>query len=123
MEQIIPCNVEMYAIYNCKGETIRSRVLAFGLNELGYTHPMAFNSEVGLVDTELMDAVKYECVKNDRIADALESIVRRLDNLDELPETLQRINDCVGEYPPSKFSPPGTPGASFIRIGGTAYGE
>ena len=58
-----------------------------------------------------------------RIADALESIVQRLDALEELPETLQRINDCVGEYPPSKFSPPGTSGASFIRIGGTVYGE
>ena len=59
----------------------------------------------------------------DRIADALESIARKLDDLEELPETLQRINDCIGEYPPLRFSPPGTPGASFIRIGGTVYKE
>lgn len=58
-----------------------------------------------------------------RIADALESIVQRLDALEELPETLEQITDCVGIFPPSRFAPPGTPGASFIRIGGSIYRE
>ena len=58
-----------------------------------------------------------------RIANALEDISRKLDALEELPETLEQITDCIGTFPPSRFAPPGTPGASFVRIGGSIYRE
>lgn len=53
MKQIIPCNVEMYAIYNCMPEeNIRERVLAFGLDESGHIRPLVFDDEVGVCDAE-----------------------------------------------------------------------
>ena len=29
------------------------------------------------------------------------------------------VKGCIGCIPPSRFSPPGTPGCNYIRIGGT----
>lgn len=66
-------------------------------------------------------AYALECM-NEKL-DHLEEISKKLDALEELPETLEQITDCVGTFPPSRFAPPGTPGASFIRIGGSIYRE
>lgn len=50
MKQIIPCYINMYAIYNCMPEeNIRERVLAFGLDESGHIRPLVFDDEVGCV--------------------------------------------------------------------------
>lgn len=57
--------------------------------------------------------------KLDCIANALEEIARKMDYLEELPEELACIKNCIGYIPPSRFSPPGTPGCNYIRIGGT----
>lgn len=61
MKQIIPCNVEMYAIYDC-GEEGRSkeRVLAFTLDEEGFINPLIFDCEIGLIDAEAENFVRYE---------------------------------------------------------------
>lgn len=61
MKQIIPCNVEMYAIYDCGEEgEIKDRVLAFGLDEEGFVKPLVFDSEIGLIDAEFGNFVRYE---------------------------------------------------------------
>lgn len=53
MKQIIPCNVEMYAIYDCGEEgKIKERVLAFVLDEEGFVNPFVFDHEIGLIDAE-----------------------------------------------------------------------
>jgi hypothetical protein len=54
-----------------------------------------------------------------RIANALEEIARKMDYLEELPEELGYIKGCIGYIPPSRFSPPGTPGCNYIRVGGS----
>lgn len=61
MKQIMPCNVEMYAIYDCGVEgIIKERVIAFGIDELGYIKPLVFDSEIGLNDAEAENFVRYE---------------------------------------------------------------
>lgn len=125
MKQIIPCNVEMYAIYDCgeEGES-KDRVLAFELDELGYIIPLVFDAMRGLRDaTETDDFVRYEYKGNSRIADALESIASKLDALEDIFEIKERLDDCVGYIPPTRFSPDGTPGAGFFRIGGSVGRE
>lgn len=54
-----------------------------------------------------------------RIANALEEIARKMDYLEELPEGLTCIKNCIGYISPSRFSPPGTPGCNYIRVGGS----
>ena len=61
----------------------------------------------------------YEADQLTRVANALEEIARKMDYLEELPEELACIKNCIGYIPPSRFSPPGTPGCNYIRIGGT----
>lgn len=61
MRQIISCNVEMYAIYDCGEEgRIKERVLAFVLDEEGFIKPLVFDCEIGLNDAEAANFVKYE---------------------------------------------------------------
>lgn len=61
MKQIIPCNVEMYAIYDCgEEEKIKERVLAFALDEEGFIVPLVFDCELGLNDAEAANFVRYE---------------------------------------------------------------
>lgn len=67
MTQIIPCNVEMYAVFRVGdgGET-RSRVLAFGLyHDGGDVVPMVFDPVLGISETNLMHFERYEIVKED----------------------------------------------------------
>lgn len=61
MKQIIPCNVEIYAIYDCGEEgKIKERVLAFALDKEGFIKPLVFDSEIGLNDAETENFVRYE---------------------------------------------------------------
>ena len=66
MKQIIPCNVEMYAVYDCgeEGKT-KDRILAFALDEEGFIRPLVFDREIGLIDAELGNFSEYE-MKEDR---------------------------------------------------------
>ena len=49
MKQIIPCNVEMYAVYDCGSVgLVKNRILAFGINELGYIVPLVFDCDIGV---------------------------------------------------------------------------
>lgn len=62
MTQIIPCNVEMYAVFRKEdGEETRSRVLAFGLyHDGGDVVPMVFDPVLGISETNLMHFERYE---------------------------------------------------------------
>lgn len=106
MKQIIPCNVEMYAIYDCGEEgRIKERVLAFVLDEEGFVNPFVFDREIGLIDAEAKNFVGYEYKGDGQIADALESIASKLDALEDIFEIKERLDDCVGYIPPTRFSP------------------
>ena len=62
MKQIIPCNVEMYAIYDCgeEGES-KARILAFALDEEGFVEPLVFDEDIGLYAAAgQRNFVKYE---------------------------------------------------------------
>ena len=124
MKQIIPCNVEMYAIYDCGEEgRIKERVLAFVLDEEGFVNPFVFDREIGLIDAEAKNFVGYEYKGDGQIANALESIASKLNALEDIFEIKERLDDCVGYIPPTRFSPDGTPGAGFLRIGGSVGRE
>lgn len=70
------------------------------------------------------EAIEFMKIKRlDRIADALEGIEARLDALEELQDTAEQLRDCIGYIPPTRFSPDGTPGAGFLRIGGSVGRE
>lgn len=100
MKQIIPCNVEMYAIYDCGEEgKIKERVLAFVLDEEGFINPLVFDHEIGLIDAEAENFVRYEYKGNSQIADALESIASKLDALEDIFEIKERLDDCIGYIP------------------------
>ena len=62
MTQIIPCNVEMYAVFHEEdGKETKSRVLAFGLyHDGGNVVPLIFDSVLGISETNLMHFVRYE---------------------------------------------------------------
>lgn len=62
MKQIIPCNVKMYAVYEEKGKEFKDRVLAFGIDDLGYPSVLVFDCMAGLVDdpAECDNFVRYE---------------------------------------------------------------
>lgn len=62
MTQIIPCNVEMYAVFREEdGKETKSRVLAFGLyHDGGNVVPLIFDSVLGISETNLMHFVRYE---------------------------------------------------------------
>ena len=67
---------------------------------------------------EDLEAINLMKIKRlDRTADALEGIETRLDTLEGIFEIKERLDDCVGYIPPTRFSPDGTPGAGFLRIG------
>lgn len=74
MTQIIPCNVEMYAVFREEdGTETKSRVLAFGLYyDGGDVVPMVFDPVLGISETNLMHFDRYEIAKeaagNDRIS-------------------------------------------------------
>ena len=63
MTQIIPCNVEMYAVFREEdgGETGR-RVLAFGLHHdcCGDVVPLIFDPVLGISETNIMHFERYE---------------------------------------------------------------
>lgn len=61
----------------------------------------------------------YEADQLTRVANALEEIARKMDYLEELPEELAYIKNCIGYIPPSRFSPPGTLGCNYIRVDGS----
>lgn len=114
MKQIIPCNVEMYAIYNCMPEeNIRERVLAFGLDESGHIRPLVFDDEVGVCDAEALENFeRYEIKERDLIADALEGIEVNLTFINDL------LDGLSGYAAPSPLAPAGTRGTHFLRIRG-----
>ena len=67
--------------------------------------------------------ILHKIKRLDRIADVLEGIETRLDALEELQDTAEQLRDCMGCIPPTRFSPDGTPGAGFLRIGGSVGRE
>lgn len=84
MNGIIPCNVEMYAVYDCgiEGE-IKDRIIAFEVDDLGYISPLAFDEDMGLCEPrEVENFSRYECGEVNRVAEALEKIVEKLDALE-----------------------------------------
>ncbi|MDE8699285.1 hypothetical protein [[Ruminococcus] lactaris] len=61
MKQIIPCNVEMYAVYDCGSVgLVKNRILAFGINELGYIVPLVFDCDIGVSEAAAENLVRYE---------------------------------------------------------------
>ena len=84
MNKIIPCSVEMYAVYDggAEGE-LKERVIAFGTDNLGYIEPLIFDEDSGLYESSEPDNfLRYEYKEADRVADALEKIVEKLDALE-----------------------------------------
>ena len=85
IKQIIPCNVEMYAIFkNETGETFRKRVLAFALCDDGCIYPQLFDSEIGVDDCDGVYGYELEDGNDNRIADALEAIKSSAEMLEGL---------------------------------------
>lgn len=51
--QIMPCNIEIYAKYECEADDntkviYRERVLGFALLDSGYIHPLVFDGGMGV---------------------------------------------------------------------------
>lgn len=91
MKQIIPCNVEMYAVYDSGGEIKRKvRVLAFGIDEPGYVIPLVFDASAG-IDYAL--CVSYYEIP-DKKPGPLEHIIEALQ---EISVSLQRIQTGDGQ--------------------------
>lgn len=101
MKQIIPCNVEMYAIYD-DGENgeLKERIIAFGLDGGGYFRPLAFSADMGAeYADEACNFLRYELEERDRNADVLEDINGTLIRMEGSVELLEKLADCVDEIP------------------------
>lgn len=106
MKQIIPCNVEMYAVYD-DGENgeLKDRIIAFGLDGEGYFRPLVFSSDMGAdYADEPCNFLRYELEERNCIADSLEGI----------NESLEALAECVDEVPLTACAP----GYTFFHIGG-----
>lgn len=105
--QIIPCNDEMYAVFNeaDAGEKSRSKVLAFALCDDRCVYPLMFDGELGISLLSDNEYVEKFLIKDNRIADSLEHI----DGL---------LAGCVG-YVPSRQGYVQGEGYNFLRIGGS----
>ena len=114
MKQIIPCNVEMYAIYEGENEELKERIIAFGLDEEGYFRPLSFSADMGAdYADEPCNFLRYELEERDRIADVLEDINGALINMSA---DIESVSNCVG-YAPSRYKE--GQGTNFLRIGGS----
>lgn len=114
MKQIIPCNVEMYAVYD-DGENgeLKERIIAFGLDGGGYFRPLAFSADMGAnYADEPCNFLRYELEERNHIADSADS----LEHIDGL------LAGCVGYVPPRKGYV-NSEGYSFLRIGGSVDTE
>lgn len=114
MKQIIPCNVEMYAIYEGENEELKERIIAFGLDGEGYFRPLAFSADMGAdYADEPCNFLRYELEECDRIANVLEDINGILISMGG---DIEALGDCVGVIPPRY-----TQGMEykFLRIGGS----
>lgn len=106
MTQIIPCNIEMYAVYGEGGEEFKSRIIAFGIDNTGNLRPIVFDSDIGCdYADDACNLLRYELIDNNRIADSLEDI----------SESLRALSGCVCEVPLTTYDP----GYTFFRIGGS----
>ena len=116
--QIIPCNDEMYAVFNeaDAGEESRSKVLAFALCDDGCVYPLMFDGELGISLLSDNEYVK-EFVVNDhnRIADILQDVNGALIRMEGFIEAL---GNCVGYAPPRQGYVQGE-GYNFLQIGGS----
>lgn len=118
MKQIIPCNVEMYAIYEGENEELKERIIAFGLDGEGYFRPLAFSADMGAdYADEPCNFLRYELEECDRIANVLEDINGALINMGG---DIEALGDCVGVIP-ARY----TRGIDvhFLRIGGSVDTE
>lgn len=114
MKQIIPCNVEMYAVYD-DGENgeLKERIIAFGLDGEGYFRPLAFSADMGAdYADEPCNFLRYELEERDRIADVLEDINSALI---EMSEPIESLAECV-DIAPARY---GGREYSFLHIGGS----
>ena len=114
MKQIIPCNVEMYAIYEGENEEFKERIIAFGLDEEGYFRPLSFSADMGAdYADEPCNFLRYELEERDRIADVLEDINGALINMGG---DIEALGECVGTAP-ARYK--GGRDYHFLRIGGS----
>ena len=68
-KQIIPCNVEMYAVYEGEeGKTLRAPVVLYGLDEEdGLVYPLVFDACEGVINpAEASNFLEYELVSRRR---------------------------------------------------------
>lgn len=116
MKQIIPCNVEMYAVYDLDdGTRHKEQVLAFGFNEQGYVIPLVFDTYGGIEEARCNNLSHYEFPDQkpeplDRIAEALEGIHNTLGQLNDTLgtaasslETLEELRECISDTPRGKL--------------------
>ena len=118
MKQIIPCNVEMYAVYD-DGENgeLKERIIAFSLDGEGYFIPLAFSADMGAdYADEPCNFLRYELEERNHIADSLDGINERLEHIDGI------LSGCVGYVPPRKGYV-NSEGYNFLRIGGNVDTE
>lgn len=114
MKQIIPCNVEMYAIYEGEDGELKERIIAFCLDEEGYFRPLSFSAYIGAdYADEPCNFLRYELEERDRIADVLEDINGTLIGMGG---DIEALGDCV-DVIPARY----TQGIDvhFLRIGGS----
>lgn len=106
IKQLIPCNVEMYAVYRpAEGGECKNKVLAFGIADDDSIYPLEFDSATGLI-AAADDLVEYELKKGEeelrkpdkltRIAQALEDINSNLYDISSSLERIDRnIDECI----------------------------
>lgn len=99
MKQIIPCNVEMYAVYAEENGETKSRIIAFGLDEEGYIRPLSFAADLGAdYADEPCNFLRYELEEQNqmeqlkRIAGALEDINCTLISMGG---DIEALSECV----------------------------
>ena len=121
MKQIIPCNVEMYAVYD-DGENgeFKERIIAFGLDVEGYFRPLAFSADMGAdYADEPCNFLRYELEESNRIADVMEDINGTLISMSA---DIHALGECVGYEPPRQGYAQSN-GRHFLQIGGSVDTE
>lgn len=64
MTRLIPCNLEIYAVYREGGTEVKRRVLAFGMYyDNGPVVPMVFDPIMGISEVNMMFLDRYELVE------------------------------------------------------------